>query len=167
MKTTTKTTVFKNAALPYHPGVTRRRRTSKRAGYTDDVMRKNNGDKSQARRASTNVSIRRRRAGKRLVNYTRRTAGSQTGTSSGRTGCATGQTVNSSGERGGQYGRHKYDKWRVKDTVFYLILRMQDVVLILISTCLWGTMKSTPMMTDKDQQPSKYTAQLLTAEYQE
>ena len=63
---------------------------------------------------------------------------SQTGTSSGRTGCATGQTVNSSGERGGQCGRHKYDKWMVKDTVFNLLSRMQAVVFILISTCLLG-----------------------------
>ena len=38
---------------------------------------------------------------------------------------------------------------------------MQEVVLILITTCLCGMMKSTFVMTDKDQQPSKYTAQLF------
>ena len=80
------------------------------------------------------MSIRWRRAGQRLENYARRTVRSQAGTSSDRTGCATEQTVNSSGERGRQYGRYKYDKWTVKDTVFNLILRMQAVILILIST---------------------------------
>ena len=83
------------------------------------------------------------------------------GTSSDRTGCSTGQTVNWSGERGRQYRRYKYCKWAVKDTVFNLILRKQVVVLILISTCLWGTMKSTPVMMDKEQRPSKHTAQLF------
>ena len=78
------------------------------------------------------MSIRQRRARKRLVNYARRTARRQDGTSSGRTGCAIGKTVNSSEERVGQYGRYKYDKWMVKDTLFNLILRMQAIVLILI-----------------------------------
>ena len=51
-----------------YAGVTRRRQTSTGTGYTDDVMKKNDRDKSQARQASTNVSISRRRAEKRLVN---------------------------------------------------------------------------------------------------
>ena len=38
---------------------------------------------------------------------------------------------------------------------------MQAIVLILISTCLWGTTKPNPVMTDKDPRPSKYTAQLF------
>ena len=63
------------------------------------------------------------------------------------------------GGGGGQNGRLKNDKWTVKDTVFSLLWRMQAVVLILISTCLWGTSKSTPVMMDKDPWPSKYTAQ--------
>ena len=98
---------------------------------------------------------------KGLANYTRRRVHSQTGTSAGRVGCAIGHMVNLKGEEGGQYGRHKYNKWTVKDTVFNLLLRMQAVVLILISTCLWGMTKSTPVMMDKDPQPSKYTAQLF------
>ena len=61
-------------------------------------MRKNNGDKSKARQASTNVSIRQRRAWKRLVNYARRTALSKACTSSDRTGCPTGQMANLSVE---------------------------------------------------------------------
>ena len=105
--------------------------------------------------------MRRKRAFKRLVNYTRRTARSQTGTSSGTTGCATGRTVDLNAKLGGQYKREKHCMWKVIFTLFNLILRMQDVVLILIFTCLWGTMKSTPVMTDKDQQPRKYTAQLF------
>ena len=96
--------------------------------------------------------MRRKRAVKRLVNYTRRTARSQTGTSSGTTGCATGRTVDLNAKLGGQYKREKHCMWKVIFTLFNLILRMQDVVLILIFTCLWGTMKSTPVMTDKDQQ---------------
>ena len=67
--------------------------------------------------------------------------------------------VNSIGKWGGQYRRYKYCKLGV--TVFNLMLKMQAVVLILISTCLWGMMKSTPMMTDKELRPSKYTAQLF------
>ena len=34
-----------------YTGVTQRRRTSSRANYTDDVMRKNDGDKDKARSA--------------------------------------------------------------------------------------------------------------------
>ena len=86
---------------------------------------------------------------------------SQTSTSAGRAGCAIGQTVNLRGERGGQDGRNKDEKWTIKDTVFNILLRMQAVVLILISTCLWGTTKSTPVIMDKDPRPSKYTAQLF------
>ena len=93
-----------------HADVNRRRQTGTRAEYTEDFIRKNDGEKSQARQASNNVSMRRSRTRKRLLNYARRTVRSQTGTSSGRTGCAPGQTVNSRGERDGQYGRHKYDK---------------------------------------------------------
>ena len=97
----------------------------------------------------------------RWVNYTRRTSQSQTGTSPDGIGCITGQTVNSIGKGGGQYRRYKHCKWAVKDTVFNLILRMQAIVLILISTYLSGMMKSTPVMIDKEQRPSKYTAQLF------
>ena len=52
-----------------YAGVTWRRRTSTRARYTDNVMRKNDGDKSQARQASNNGSIKWRMAGNRLVKY--------------------------------------------------------------------------------------------------
>ena len=38
---------------------------------------------------------------------------------------------------------------------------MQAVVLILIPICLWGMRKLTPVMTDKEQRPSKCTAQLF------
>ena len=138
MKTTTKTTVFKNAALPYHPGVTRRRRTSTRACYTDDVMRKNDVDKSKARHACTDVSIRRRRAGKGLVNHARRMVLSQASTR-----------------------RYKHCMWVVKTTVLNLILRMQELVFMLISTCIWIVMESTPMMLNKEQKLSKYTEQLF------
>ena len=102
-----------------HAGVTCRRQTG---------TRRNDGDKSQGSRASINVWMRQRRTRKELVNCARRIAWNQTGTSSGRAGCATGQTVYSKGEQEGQYGRHKYDKWMVNDTVFNLILRMQAVV---------------------------------------
>ena len=51
--------------------------------------------------------------------------------------------------------------WVVKTTVFNLILRMQAVILILISTCIWGMMESTPMVLNKEQRPSMYTAQLF------
>ena len=75
--------------------------------------------------------------------------------------CNIGQTVNLRGERGKRYERHNYSQWTVKDTVFNLLSRMQAVVLILIFTCLLGMMKSTPVMTDKDPRPRKYTAQLF------
>ena len=69
--------------------------------------------------------------------------------------------MNLSGEGGLQYERQNYSQRTVKDTVFNLLLRMQAVILILISTCLLGMMKSTPVTTDKDPRPSKYTAQLF------
>ena len=49
----------------------------------------------------------------------------------------------------------------VKTTVFKLILRMQDLVFLLISTCIWSMKKSTPMVLNKEQKPIKYTAQLF------
>ena len=76
-------------------------------------------------------------------------------------GCVIGQMVNLRGEEREQYERHKYSQWTVKDTVFNLLSKMQAVVLILISTCLLGMTKSTPVMTDKDPRPSNYTAQLF------
>ena len=48
-----------------------------------------------------------------------------------------------------------------RDTVFNLLLRIHTIVLLLIYTCLWGLMKSTPVITDKDSRPSKYTVQLF------
>ena len=70
--------------------------------------------------------------------------------------------MNSIGKWGGQYRRYKYCKWVVIDTVFNLILKIKAVVvLIIISTCLSGMMKSTPVMTDKVQRPSKYTVKLF------
>ena len=118
-------------------------------------------DKSKARRAGTNVSIRRGRAVKGLVNYVRRAVQSQDGISPDETGCVTGRTVNSTEKQGGQYRRNKQCMWIIKATLFYLILRMQAAVLILISTCIWGMMKSNPVMMNKVQRPSKYTAQLF------
>ena len=49
----------------------------------------------------------------------------------------------------------------IKTTVFILILRMQTVVFMLVSTCIWGMMESTPIVLNKEQRPSKYTAQLF------
>ena len=62
---------------------------------------------------------------------------------------------------GEQQERHKHIQWTVKGTVFNLLSRMHTIVLLLIYTCLWGLMKSTPVITDKDSRPSKYTAQLF------
>ena len=42
-----------------------------------------------------------------------------------------------------------------------MILRMQDVVFMIISTCIWSMMESTPMMLNKEQKLSKYTEQLF------
>ena len=124
-------------------------------------MRKNNGDKSKARRACTNVSIRGRRVGKGLVNQARRTVLSQAGTSPDGTGCFTGRTVKAIEERGRHCRGYKHYLWVVKTTVFNLILRMQAVVCMLISTCILSMMESTPMVLNKEQRPSKYTAQLF------
>ena len=119
-----------------HAGVTCRRRSSTRKGHTDEVIRKNDRDNGQAIQASTNVSMRQRRASKRLVNYARRTAQSQTSTCSGRTGCTIGQMVKSSGKQSRQYQKDK-----LKAAVFKLILRMQDVVFLFIPTCIWSMMQ--------------------------
>ena len=102
-------------------------------------MRKNDGDKSKARRACTDVSIRRRRVGKGLVNHARRITLSQAGTSPDGTGCVTGQTVESIEGQGRHCRRYKHYRWIIKATV-NLILRMQDVVFMLISTCIWSMM---------------------------
>ena len=51
--------------------------------------------------------------------------------------------------------------WVIKATVFNLVLRMQDMVFMLISTCIWSMMESTLMMLNKEQKPSKYTEQLF------
>ena len=51
--------------------------------------------------------------------------------------------------------------WVVKATVFKLVLRMQDVVFLLISTCIWSMMEFTSMMLNKEQRTSKYTAQMI------
>ena len=65
--------------------------------------------------------------------------------------------------QGGHCRRYKHYRWVIKATVFNLILRMQDMVFLLISTCIRSMMRSIPMMLNKEQRPSKYTAQLLTA----
>ena len=51
--------------------------------------------------------------------------------------------------------------WVIKATVFNLVLRMQDMVFMLISTCIWSMMESTLMMLNKEQRPIRYTAQLF------
>ena len=66
----------------------------------------------------------------------RRIARNQSGTSSGRTGCTIGQTVKSSEKQSVKYKRDK-----LKAAVFKLILRMQGVVFLIISTCIWSTMQ--------------------------
>ena len=69
---------------------------------------------------------------------------SQTGTSTGGTGRAVKQTVNLRGE--GVIQDHRPDT--VKETVFNLLSRRHTIVLLLIYTCLWGLMKSTPVIMD-------------------
>ena len=91
-----------------YAGITRRRRTCTRARYTDDVMRNNNRDKSKARCACTDVSIRQRRAVKGLENHARRTTMSQDSTSPDGTGCVTGQMVKSIEEGGRHCRRYKH-----------------------------------------------------------
>ena len=96
-----------------YAGVTQRRRTSTRARYTNDVMRKNNIEKSKARRACTDVSIRLRRAGKGLVNHARRTVLSQAGARTEGTGWVTGRTVKLIEELDGYCRRYKHCMWVV------------------------------------------------------
>ena len=69
--------------------------------------------------------------------------------------------MNSRGEGGEQYVIQDHRPGTARDTVFSLLLRMHTIVMLLIYTCLWGLMKSTPVITDKDSRPSKYTAQLF------
>ena len=75
-----------NIEVIKHADENHRRRNGTRAGYTNNAIGQNNIDKSQARRARTNELMRRRRTGKRLAKYARRTLRNQTGTNSGRTG---------------------------------------------------------------------------------
>ena len=106
--------------------------------------------------------LRQRRVRQGLLHGAGRRLCSQTGTSTGRAGCVVGQMVNLRGEGGARDERHNYSQWTVKDTVFNLLSRMQAVVLILISTCLLGMVKSTPIMADKDPRPSKYGENPIT-----
>ena len=117
-------------------GTTRRRLISTRACFTNDVMSKNDGDKSKARCACTDVLIRPRRVGKGLLNHARRITLSQDGTSPDGTGFVTGHTVESIEGRGGHCRKYKHNRQLIEATVFNLILRMQDVVFMLISTCI-------------------------------
>ena len=80
------------------------------------------------------------------------------GTSTGRKNCVVRQTVNRRGEGGARPEEHKST---VKDTVFNLLSSTHTIVLLLIYTGLWGLLKSTPVIMDKDPRPSKYTAQLF------
>ena len=66
-------------------------------------------------------------------------------------------------ERDRHCRRYKHYSWVIKATVFNLILRMQEVIFMLISTCIWNMMESTLMMLNKEQRPSKYTAQLFNS----
>ena len=95
------------------------------------------------------------------MNHARRTELGQAGTSPDRPGCLTGRTVKFIEEGYGHCMRYKHGMWVIKSTVFSLISRIQAMVLMLISTCIWGMMEFTPMLLNKEQRPSKYTAQLF------
>ena len=95
------------------------------------------------------------------MNRPRRTALRQDSTSPDKTGCVTGQTVKSIEKWDRHCRRYKHGMCVIKTTVFILILRMQTVVFMLVSTCIWGMMESTPIVLNKEQRPSKYTSQLF------
>ena len=102
--------------------------------------------------------LRRRRVRQGLSNGVQRELRSRAGTNTGRKDCIIGQMVNWRREGGARPEKHNST---VKDTVFNLLSSMHTIVLLLIYTCLWGLMKSTPVITDKESRPSKYTAQLF------
>ena len=51
--------------------------------------------------------------------------------------------------------------WVIKTSVFKLILRMQAVILMLISACILIMVKSTPTILSEELRPSNYKAQLF------
>ena len=59
--------------------------------------------------------------------------GSQTGTSSDKTGCKKGQTR--------EIQSSQYQKDKLKASVFKLILKMQNVLFLFISTCICSMMQ--------------------------
>ena len=93
-----------------------------------------------------------------MSNDVQRELHSRAGTSIGRKNGVIKQTVNWKGEGEARSENHKST---VKETVFNLLSSMHTIVLLFISTGLWGLLKSTPVITDKGPRPSKYTAQLF------
>ena len=59
-------------------------------------------------------------------------------TSTSRTDCNPGRAVKRRGERDGHYRRYKHCIWVIKTSVFNLILKMQAVILMLISHASWA-----------------------------
>ena len=104
--------------LTEYAGATRIRHTS-----TNDIIIKHEGDKGKARHACTDMSIRQRRARKGLVDHKRRTAISLASTNTGRADYVTTRAV-------------KYYRGLLGTSVFKLILRMLEVILMLVSACI-------------------------------
>ena len=143
-------------------GVKRGGRNGTKIVSTSCVNGSNGDSKDPVRHSRINEMPRRKRIRRGLSHGAQRELHSWTGTSLGKGDCGVGQTVT----LGGEGGTRHYSQQTIKDTVFNLLSRMYSIVLILISTGLWGLMKATPVIMDKDSRPSKYTAQGLTAGYQ-
>ena len=63
-------------------------------------------------------------------------------------------------EESGHYWRYKEYMRTIRDTVYNQILRMQAVVLMLVSTYILSMAESTPMVQNKEHKSSKYSAQM-------
>ena len=80
--------------------------------------------------------IRQKSVEKGIGNNKRRTVPSLASTSAGRTDNLTTQMVKWSREQDGHFSRYKYDRWILETSIFKLILRMQAVILMLVSPCI-------------------------------
>ena len=58
----------------------------------------------------------------------------------------------------GHYRRYKECMHTIRDTVYNQILRMQTVVLMLVSTYILSMAESTPMVQNKEHKSNKYSA---------
>ena len=74
-------------------------------------------------------------------------------TNTGRADYITRQTV----EQIREQKRHSrgYYVWVIKTSVFKLTLRMQAVILMLVSACILSMVNSVPTILSKEQRPSK------------